>query len=62
MTVKVDEMAAVGSDSSVRIVVEDEEYTVVSLCDRLSLAQDSAAYVSECCAPCPSYTTVPCSC
>jgi hypothetical protein len=34
----------------------------VSLCDRLSLAQDSRDYLSECCAPCPSYTTVPCSC
>ncbi len=45
-----------------QMILEDEAYTVVSLCDRLSLAQDSRDYLSECCAPCPSYTTVPCSC
>ena len=47
---------------SAEVLLEDEAYTVMSLCDRLSLAQESDAYVAECCAPCPSYTTAPCSC
>ncbi|MEN6439415.1 MAG: hypothetical protein ABFD97_12650 [Syntrophobacter sp.] len=44
------------------VVLDDDAYTIVSLCDRLSLAREAKDYVSECCAPCPSFTTVPCSC
>ena len=48
--------------SSETVVLETEAYSVVSLCDRLNKVEHSGAYVSECCAPCPSYTTVPCAC
>lgn len=48
--------------ASSEVLLEDDAYTVMSLCDRLSIAQKTDASVAECCAPCPSYTTVPCSC
>ncbi len=49
-------------ESGEKALLENDAYTVLSLCDRLSLSQEDKNYVSECCAPCPSYTTVPCSC
>lgn len=49
-------------EAPAEVLLENGSYTVMSLCDRLSSARDSDAYVSESCDPCPSYTTVPCEC
>ena len=62
MASKIDETVSVDRESFGKVLLEDEAYTVLSLCDHLSLAENDDAYVAECCAPCPSYTTVPCSC
>jgi hypothetical protein len=42
--------------------VEAESYTVMSLCDDLSLASEDLLWSDGSCCACPSYTTVPCSC
>lgn len=44
------------------VVMDDGDVVVLSLCDRLSEREHEGTFVSECCAPCPSYTTVPCAC
>ncbi|MBI2899249.1 MAG: hypothetical protein HYY17_03630 [Planctomycetes bacterium] len=43
-------------------VLEAESYTVMSLCDELSSAEDDVMWSDGSCCACPSYTTVPCSC
>jgi len=43
-------------------LVEAEGYTVMSLCDDLSLASEDLLWSDGSCCACPSYTTVPCSC
>lgn len=44
------------------MVLEAESYTVMSLCDELSSAEDDIIYSDGKCCACPTYTTVPCSC
>ncbi len=58
----IDKSEAIDREMSGKVVLEDETCTVLSLCDDLSRTSDANTYVAECCAPCPSYTTVPCSC
>lgn len=43
-------------------VLEGESYTVMSLCDDLSLANEDVLWSDGSCCACPDYTTVPCSC
>ena len=62
MAVTSDKSEAADRETPRKVVFEDETCTIVSLCDDLSQVRDASAYVAECCAPCPSYTTVPCSC
>jgi hypothetical protein len=44
------------------MVVEDDSYTVVSLCDDLASAEEDLMWTDGSCCACPNYTTVPCSC
>lgn len=53
------EQAAPITESS---LVEAESYTVMSLCDDLSLANEDVLWSDGSCCACPDYTTVPCSC
>ncbi len=43
-------------------VLEDESYTVLSLCEDLAIADEDLMWSDGSCCACPSYTTVPCSC
>jgi len=43
-------------------VVEGEAYTVLSLCEDLSTAEEEVMWSDGSCCACPSYTTVPCQC
>ena len=43
-------------------VVENDAYTVLSLCKDLSTADEDLMWSEGSCCACPSYTTVPCSC
>ncbi len=53
----------VDCQSSGKVLLENDAYTVLSLCEHPSLSQDvDKEQMMECCAPCPSYTTAPCSC
>ncbi len=44
------------------MVVEDDSYTVVSLCDDLAAAEEDLMWSDGTCCTCPNYTSVPCSC
>lgn len=44
------------------MVLEAETYTVLSLCDDLSSAEDDIIYSDGSCCACPSYTSSPCLC
>jgi len=45
-----------------RLVVEGDGYTVMSLCDNLSMATEDVLWSDGSCCACPDYTTVPCAC
>lgn len=62
MTDAISNTKAVGSESLGKVILEDGAYTVMSLWDQESQAQEANSYVDACCDGCPSYTTVPCSC
>jgi len=43
-------------------ILEGDGYTVMSLCDDLSMASEDVLWSDGSCCACPDYTTVPCSC
>ncbi len=59
MTEKKLEQAAAAEKKT---LVEGESYTVISLCDDLSQANEDVLFSDGSCCNCPNYTTVPCSC
>lgn len=58
----IDKSKVVGREAPGKMILEDEAYTILSLCDDLSWDQDTGTYAADGCSPCPSYTTVPCAC
>ncbi len=62
MAGRIDKTEAGDQKSFGEVFLEGENYTVMSLCGNLSRVRDDNISDMECCAPCPSYTTVPCSC
>ena len=62
MEVIIDQSKVAGREAPGKMILEDEAYTILSLCDDLSWDQDTGTYAADGCSPCPSYTTVPCAC
>ena len=58
----IDKSKVVGREAPGKMILEDEAYTILSLCDDRSWDQDTGTYAADGCSPCPSYTTVPCAC
>ncbi len=44
------------------MVVEDDAYEVLSLCEDLASAEENLMWTDGSCCACPNYTSVPCSC
>lgn len=62
MAPRIEEVVAVESQSSGKVLLENEAYTIVSLCEHLGQNTKGDEYPLTCCDRCPNYTTVPCSC
>jgi len=62
MAARIDEIAAVEHQSSGKVLLDNEAYTIVSLCEHLGQNAEGDEYPLTCCDRCPNYTTVPCAC
>jgi hypothetical protein len=62
MKPQVDELKTSDRNPPGKVLLDNETCTVLSLSEHPSLAHAEGEQQTEGCSPCPSYTTVPCSC
>jgi len=62
MAPRIEEVPTVEHQTSGKVLLENEAYTIVALCERLGQNSKGDEYPLTCCDRCPNYTSVPCSC